>query len=123
PASSGSAGPRAERLDAAGRVLAPGFIDGHPPLDPLVTIPELLREAIPRGLTGVVTEMGQPTSALGAAGARWFLELLGAQPIHAFATAPVISFLTAAGATGEPVISDAELPALPPPPAIPHLPP
>ena len=54
-------------------------------------MPELLREAIPRGLTTLITEMGQPAAALGAAGARWFCEVLRVQPIHAWATAPVIA--------------------------------
>lgn len=112
PDLSALAGPGTERLDARGRVVVPGFIDGHTHVDSLVTIPELLREAIPRGLTGLVTEMGQPTSALGAAGARWFLEVLRAQPIHAFGTAPVISFLTTDDGRGAPVVSETELEAL-----------
>jgi adenine deaminase len=97
------------RLDASGRVIVPGFIDGHTHLDTVVTIPELLREAIPRGLTGFITEMGQLTSALGVAGARWLLDTLRAQPIHAFATAPVISYLTTDDGAGRPVIGEAEL--------------
>ena len=112
PDLSALAGPETERLELTGRVLVPGFIDGHTHLDTLVTIPELLREAIPRGLTGLVTEMGQPASALGVAGARWFLETLRAQPIHAFATAPVLSFLTTDDGTGAPVVSAADLEAL-----------
>ncbi len=112
PDLSALAGPETERLDARGRVLVPGFIDGHTHVDSFVTIPELLREAIPRGLTGLVTEMGQPTSALGAAGARWFLGVLRAQPIHAFATAPVISFLTTDDGHGAPAVSEGELEAL-----------
>ena len=48
PDLSALAGPETERLDARGRVLVPGFIDGHTHVDSLATIPELLREAIPR---------------------------------------------------------------------------
>ena len=75
-------------------------------------VPELLREAIPRGLTAVVTEMAQLSSALGAAGARWFLETLGAQPIHAYATAPVITYLSAEQGPGEPLVDEATMGAL-----------
>jgi len=103
------AGPATERLDARGRVVVPGFIDGHTHVDFLVTIPELLQEAIPRGLTTLITEMAQPAAALGAAGARWFLDVLAAQPIHAFATAPVIAYLTTDDGTGAPVVSEAEM--------------
>lgn len=112
------AGPGTARLDARGRVVVPGFIDGHTHLDILVTVPELLREAIPRGLTTLVTEMAQITSALGPAGARWFLDVLRAQPIHAFATAPTISFLTTDDGTGHPVIDAADMLALLEDPAI-----
>ncbi|MBI2467948.1 MAG: adenine deaminase [Candidatus Rokubacteria bacterium] len=114
----GLAGPATARLDAAGHVLVPGFIDGHTHLDTLVSLPELLREAIPRGLTALVTEMGQLTSALGSAGARWFLDCLRAQPIHAFATAPVISFLSTDDGTGAPVIGEVEMRALLDDPAV-----
>jgi len=112
PDLAGLAGPETEEIDAGGRVVVPGFIDGHTHLDALVSLPELLREAIPRGLTTVVTEIGQLASALGAAGARWFVASLREQPIHAFATAPVISFLTTDDGTGRPVIGEADLLAL-----------
>ena len=112
PDLAGLAGPATERLDARGKVLVPGFLDAHTHLDVLVALPELLREAIPRGLTGVVTEMAQLSSALGAAGARWFLETLAIQPIHAYATAPVITYLSAERGPGEPLIDEAELAAL-----------
>ena len=88
-------GPRTERLDVRGRVLVPGFFDSHTHLDVITALPELLREAIPRGLTALVTEIVQVSSALGAPGARWFLDTLDLQPIHAYATAPVISYLSA----------------------------
>ncbi len=103
------AGPQTERVDAAGRVVVPGFIDGHTHADSLLTIPELLREAIPRGLTALVTEMGQPAAALGAPGARWFCAVLAAQPIHAWATAPVIAYLTTDDGTGRPVVGEGDL--------------
>ena len=106
------AGPATEQLDVRGKVLVPGFLDGHTHLDVLVTLPSLLREAIPRGLTALVTEMVQVTSALGTPGARWFLETLRAQPIHAYATAPVISYLSAETAGGEPLLDAEALGAL-----------
>jgi adenine deaminase len=106
------AGPATERLDVRGKVLAPGFLDSHTHLDVLVTLPALLREAIPRGLTALVTEMVQVTSALGVPGARWFLDTLHAQPIHAYATAPVISYLSAETADGAPLLDSEALGAL-----------
>jgi adenine deaminase len=112
------AGPATERIEADGGVVVPGFVDGHTHLDTLVSVPEFLREAIPRGLTAVVTEMGQLASALGAAGARWFVDVLRAQPIHAFATAPVISFLTTDDGAGRPVIGAGEMLALLDDPAV-----
>ncbi len=81
PDLSALAGPATLRLEATGRILVPGLIDGHTHADSLVTIPELLREAIPRGLTTLITEKGQPTAALGAADARWFCDLLEAPEV------------------------------------------
>ena len=112
PDLAGTAGPETDHLEARGKVLVPGFFDAHTHLDVLVSLPELLREAIPRGLTAVVTEMAQLSSALGAAGARWFLETLGAQPIHAYATAPVITYLSAELESGEPLIDEDTMAAL-----------
>jgi adenine deaminase len=106
------AGSATQRLDVGGKVLVPGFLDGHTHLDVLVTLPSLLREAIPRGLTALVTEMVQVTSALGTPGARWFLDTLRAQPIHAYATAPVISYLSAETAQGGPLLDAGALEAL-----------
>jgi adenine deaminase len=112
PDLSGLAGSATVRLDARGKVLVPGFLDGHTHLDILVSLPELLREAIPRGLTALVTEMVQVTSALGVAGAWWFLDTLRAQPIHAYATVPTISYLAAEARPGEPPLDAAALEAL-----------
>jgi adenine deaminase len=112
PDLSALSGPTTERLDAGGKVVVPGFLDGHTHLDVLVALPELLREAIPRGLTALVTEMVQVSSALGAPGARWFLETLAAQPIHAYATAPAISYLSATAEPGPPVLDETAMVAL-----------
>jgi len=105
-------GPGTRVLDVAGKVLVPGFIDGHTHLDNILTVPELLRVAVPRGLTAFVSEMAQITSALGLPGARWFLEGLRDQPIHCFATAPVITFLTTEVVGGAPAIEEGEMAAL-----------
>ena len=109
PDLSAQLGPATERLDVRGKVLVPGFLDGHTHLDIFLTLPALLREAIPRGLTALVTEMAQITSALGMPGARWFLDTLDAQPIHAYATAPVISYLTAEAEPDRPLVDAAAL--------------
>ena len=106
------AGPRTERLDVRGKVLVPGFFDSHTHLDVITALPELLREAIPRGLTALVTEIVQVSSALGAPGARWFLDTLDLQPIHAYATAPAISYLSAEAGPGEPLLDAAAMVAL-----------
>lgn len=107
-----TAGPATEILDVAGKVLVPGFIDGHTHLDNFASIPELLRAAVPRGLTTFVSETAQIASALGCPGVRWFVEGLRGQPIHCFATAPTITFLTTDDGGGAPVIGEAEMAAL-----------
>ena len=52
------AGPATERLDVRGKVLVPGFLDGHTHLDVFVTLPALLREAIPRGSLSAQRSIG-----------------------------------------------------------------
>lgn len=112
------AGPDTVRLAADGRILVPGFVDGHTHQDHLASLPEFLRAAIPRGLTTLVTEVTQVAAALGVPGVRWFLTLAAAQPIHVFATVPVIPYLSTDDGTGRPVIPEAALEALLEEPAI-----
>ena len=52
-------GPETEMLEAKGRYLTPGLIDGHTHLDYIQSLHEFLHAAVPQGLTTVITELVQ----------------------------------------------------------------
>jgi adenine deaminase len=75
-------------IDASGRVLIPGFVDGHTHMLYYASPQQFLRYAMRGGTTTIVTEIMELTFALGYAGLLEFLETLRNQPIKIFSTAP-----------------------------------
>lgn len=102
-------GPRTEIVEASGRYLTPGLIDGHTHLDNVQSLHEFLHEAIPRGLTTVITELVHATNVGGAAGFRAFLAGLDELPILVYTTAPSISLLCSDRGDSQPAISSQEM--------------
>jgi adenine deaminase len=81
-------GKETEVIDAAGKTLIPGFIEGHTHIAWLFTPAEFLKYTIPGGTTTIVTETLEPYPVCGYAGVVDFLESLKNQPIKFLATAP-----------------------------------
>jgi adenine deaminase len=77
-------------IDAAGKTLIPGLIDGHTHLAALFCVDQFLREVICGGTTTIVTESLEPYSVAGLEGVLDFLDSLVSQPIKIFATAPAM---------------------------------
>jgi adenine deaminase len=75
-------------IDAAGKTLMPGLIDGHTHIDSVYSISEVLRYAIRGGTTTIITETSNIASALGYGGGIQFLRSARNQPIKVFITAP-----------------------------------
>ncbi len=75
-------------IDAGGKYLIPGFVDGHNHLDYLCSVPELMPYLTIDGTTTIITETGHIANVLGFEGVLWFLNSLRGQPIKVFATAP-----------------------------------
>lgn len=87
-----SIGPDTEVLDAAGKILVPGFIDGHTHLaDGLYNPVEFLRYAMAGGTTTIITETIEPFPIAGVEGVVDFLDAFKDQPIKVFATAPAMA--------------------------------
>jgi adenine deaminase len=83
-----SIGPATKVIDAAGKTLIPGLIDGHTHLDGPYSISEVLRYIIKGGTTTVITETSDIASPLGYEGVIQFLASIKNQPIKLFVTAP-----------------------------------
>lgn len=75
-------------IDAAGKTLIPGLIDGHTHIDSIFSISEVLRYAIQGGTTTIVTETSNIACALGYEGVIQFLRSIKDQPVKVFITAP-----------------------------------
>jgi adenine deaminase len=98
-----SIGSQTQVIDAAGKLLVPGFIDGHTHIDVLYSISELLRFALQGGTTTIITESCTIATAMGYEGVVQFLASVRDQPIKVLVTAPpmvTISPVTEAHAIG-----------------------
>ena len=102
-------GPETKIVEAAGKYLIPGLIDGHTHLDNIQSLHEFLHEAVPRGLTTVITELVHATNVGGAAAFRTFLAGLEDLPILVYTTAPSISLLCSDRGDGRAAISSQEV--------------
>ena len=75
-------------IDAAGKTLIPGLIDGHTHIDSIFSISEVLRYAIQGGTTTIITEASNIACTLGYKGVIQFLRSIKDQPVKVFITAP-----------------------------------
>jgi adenine deaminase len=74
-----------EEIDARGRYLCPGLIDGHMHVEScLVTLPEFARAVVPRGTTTVVLDPHEIANVHGVAGLRYILESRRGLPLSVF---------------------------------------
>ena len=78
-------GADSEVIDASGKIVAPGFIEGHFHL--LLTVDQFLRHAIPRGTTTIFTEI-DALAPIGYEGVIALLENMKQQPIKLFGLVP-----------------------------------
>lgn len=77
-------------IDAAGKTIIPGLIDGHAHIAWLYNVSEFLKYVIPGGTTTIVTESMEIFPVAGYAGLLDFLDSLQDQPVKIFATAPAM---------------------------------
>lgn len=83
-------GPDTTVMDAAGKTLIPGLIDGHTHLAWMNTPEEFLKIAMSGGTTAIITEIFEPCPVAGISGILELLEAMRDQPIKIFATAPAM---------------------------------
>jgi len=81
-------------IDAKGKTLIPGFIDGHTHIDTIYSISEFLKYAMRGGATTIITETCTLAPPLGYDGVIQFLKSAKNQPIKIFITAPPLVTLS-----------------------------
>ena len=85
-----SIGPQTNIIDARGKTIIPGLIDGHTHLVWLFTASEFLRYAMVGGTTTIITETMEAFPVTGYEGVVDFLASLSDQPVKIFANAPAM---------------------------------
>lgn len=89
-------GPETAVIEAEGRALLPGLIEGHTHVfAQAYRLEEFLRYAVPGGTTTVITEITELGSVLGYEGLRQAVDGLAGQPIKLLATLPPLVSLLA----------------------------
>jgi len=83
-------------IDATGKTIIPGLIDGHAHVAWLYNVAEFLKYVIPGGTTTIVTESMEIFPVAGYAGLLDFLDSLQDQPVKIFATAPAMVSISGA---------------------------
>ena len=83
-------GPDTHVIDAGGKPLVPGFIDGHTHILWMTTPEQFLKNALSGGTTTIVTEIFEPYPVAGIAGVNDLLDALADQPIKIYGTAPAM---------------------------------
>jgi adenine deaminase len=78
-----------QTLDLDGKIIAPGFIDGHVHIESsMVTVSEFARAVVPRGTTTVITDPHEIANVWGEAGIRYMLQSSGDLPLNVLVMLP-----------------------------------
>ncbi|MBW1889389.1 MAG: adenine deaminase [Deltaproteobacteria bacterium] len=85
-----SIGPGTTIIDAAGKTVIPGLIDGHTHLAWMATPDEFLKHIMVGGTTTLVTEVLEAYPVAGLDGTVELIESMQDQPIKCFCTAPAM---------------------------------
>jgi adenine deaminase len=89
PDASHCIGKRTQVIQAEGRYLVPGLLDGHMHIESgMVTITEFVRAVLPRGTTGIFVDPHEIANVLGLEGVRLMVEEAAAQPMHVWVQMP-----------------------------------
>ncbi len=82
-------GDKTKVIDAEGRYLCPGFLDGHVHIESsMVTVAEFARGVLPRGTTGVFIDPHEIANVLGVYGIKLMIEEAKRVPLKVFVCVP-----------------------------------
>ncbi len=83
-------------IDAQGKTLIPGLIDGHTHLSVWMSIYEYLRHIMKGGTTTIINEIMEPFPVCGCDGVDDLMASFQGQPIKIFSTAPAMGSISTA---------------------------
>ncbi|MEX2161407.1 MAG: adenine deaminase [Anaerolineales bacterium] len=82
-------GPKTRIIEAKGRFLAPGLLDGHMHIESsMVTITEFVRAVAPQGTTGMFVDPHEMANVFGLKGVKLMVNEAAKQPIHVWVEVP-----------------------------------
>lgn len=82
-------GPDTEVVEAKGRHLVPGLLDGHLHIESgMVTVTEFVRAVLPHGTTGLFVDPHEMANVFGLPGVRMMVDEAAGQPIHVWVQMP-----------------------------------
>lgn len=89
PDASHTIGEGTEVIDAAGRFLVPGLLDGHMHVESgMVTVTEFVRAVAPRGTTGMFIDPHEIANVFGLKGVKLMVDEAAVQPTHVWVQVP-----------------------------------
>ncbi|MGD8813011.1 MAG: adenine deaminase [Anaerolineales bacterium] len=89
PDASHAVGPKTRLIEAQGRYLVPGLMDGHMHVESsMLTITEFVRAVLPCGTTGIFIDPHEIANVYGLRGVKLMVEEAAVQPIHVWVQAP-----------------------------------
>ncbi|HZU86542.1 MAG TPA: amidohydrolase family protein, partial [Anaerolineaceae bacterium] len=89
PDASHTIGSQTEVVEAKGRYLVPGLLDGHMHVESgMVTLTGFVRAVLPHGTTGMFIDPHEIANVFGIRGVRLMVDEAGLQPIHVFVQMP-----------------------------------
>jgi adenine deaminase len=82
-------GPETKIIEAGGRYLVPGLLDGHMHIESgMVTVTEFVRAVAPRGSTGLFVDPHEIANVFGMRGVKLMVDEAQQQPIHVWVQMP-----------------------------------
>ena len=89
PDASHTIGASTNVIDAAGRFLVPGLLDGHMHVESgMLTVTEFVRAVLPHGTTGMFIDPHEIANVFGLRGVRLMVDEACLQPVHVFVQMP-----------------------------------
>ncbi len=89
PDASHTTGPETRVIEADGRYMVPGLLDGHMHVESgMLTVTEFVRAVIPHGTTGMFVDPHEIANVFGLRGVRLMVDEALQQPIHVFVQMP-----------------------------------